>query len=257
LFTAGGTLYRWRDLTVAAQELGLWQTIMREAAEELACLDHAAATGEGLAPGELTARGNAFRRARRLLAVEELEAWLDVRRLTVQQWRRHLIASMLRERWADRLPEIMREQPPPGADVLATSAWTRAVCTGALGELADRLAADAAAEETEEAIPGGGRGPDVELTATRLGRMRSSRERLVARALSAGALAREVANHRLEWTRIACATLKASVQTCCARSPCACCRTANRSSRSPQRPDSTCVRPGRSSRICHRTLLRE
>jgi hypothetical protein len=138
---------------------------------------------------EVEAAGREFRYARRLVAGEQFEAWLERRNVTVEQWRGYLQRTLARARFGEALPAVLAEQPISESK-LERCLWPDAICSGLLEELARTLARQVAVapgvpqEELDGALDDFGR-----------------------RVASEEALAREIEAHGLEWLRIGCQML--------------------------------------------------
>ena len=211
LFTVGATAYRRRDLVVAAESWGDWDALLREAREEIACDAHAGDVADPLDPTAVDKAAVAFRRARGLLAAEDLESWLAERDVSVADWLAHLRRSLLCDLWRGELDSLLRAGEPADAAGIAAAAWTRGICTGALGDLADRLATEAAAEAALATPPADESGvpalADADVGAAAIERRRAAHARLVEQAVTAAGIARELDAHRLEWTSVDCVLL--------------------------------------------------
>lgn len=181
VFTVGSAGFRRSDLVAAAEAWGEWARLVQAVREELAC------DGRSVEAGEVTAAANGFRRARGLLAAEDLETWLAERDVSVADWLSHVRRSLLRDRGG--IPDTL----PPAS---GQGVWVRAICSGVLGELAERLAAGAACAAAQ-AIPVDPASP---------ARLDAARERLGASAATEAALGRELGARRLEWTSVDCRT---------------------------------------------------
>lgn len=181
VFTVGSAGFRRRDLVAAAEAWGEWARLVQVVREELAC------DGRPVEAGEVTAAANGFRRARGLLAAEDLEAWLAERDVSVADWLDHVRRSLLRDRGG--IPDTL----PPAS---GQGVWVHGICSGVLGELAERLAAGAACA-VAQTLPVDPASP---------ARLDAARERLGAAAASEAALGRELGARRLEWTSVDCRT---------------------------------------------------
>lgn len=207
VFSVGMTAYRRRDLVDAARAWGEWETLLREAREELACAARAAELGaDPLLPSSAATAGASWRRAHDLLAAEDLEAWLAERDVSVAAWLAHVRQELLRDQWRAELSAILERGPSPAEAQLSGTAWTRGICSGVVGELAERLAAEAAAEamfaEPEEPGPDESFSDDADVSRATLARLRAAHERLVTEAITDARVARELETHRLQWTSV-------------------------------------------------------
>jgi hypothetical protein len=218
VFAVGATLYRRRELVDAAAAWGEWAGLTEAAREELACRVRADTAGDPLAAGALSAAGAAFRRSRGLLAAEDVQDWLAERDLAVGDWFAHLRGELLRDAWRDHLAEIAAAAGAPEPAELARATWVRAVCTGTLSRVAERLAAGAAAlaelSAAERRRDGACdvSGPDGELRPGDVGpealaRLEAAAHALVRRAATGDRLGREVEAHRVGWTSADCTIL--------------------------------------------------
>jgi hypothetical protein len=211
LFTVGATAYRRRDLVVAAEAWGDWDALLREAREEIACEARARDVGDPLDPLAVDEAAVAFRRARGLLAAEDLESWLAERDVSVVDWLAHLRRSLLCDLWRGQLDSLLLEGEPVDAAEVAAAAWTRGICTGVLADLADLLATEAAAEAALATPPADASGvpalADADVGAAALERRRAAHARLVELAVTSAGIARELEAHRLDWTSVDCVLL--------------------------------------------------
>jgi hypothetical protein len=211
VFAVGSTQYRRRDLIAAAEIWGAWEAIVGEAREELACESECREIGDPLDTATVAAASEAFRRARGLLAADDLEGWLRDRDVTVADWLAHVRRSLLCDLWRGELATLLLEREPADAAEIRAAAWTRGICTGALGDVADRLATDAAAEAalaTSLADEGGAPAPaDADVSPLALERRGAAHARLVEEAVTSAGIARELDAHRLEWTTVDCVLL--------------------------------------------------
>jgi hypothetical protein len=194
VFTVAGEAYSWVDVVAAARLRGEWPELERAAAESLACLRRLTASGEELDLRVLADAERRFRVARRLLTGEETVGWLELRGLSVSEWRDHLRRVAARDRWSDELSGTVARFPVSGEDVQSVL-WAEAVCSGFLDEAARRLAGEAAlAAEAGER----GCGPRDDA----FSRIAAAADRVLSAAVTPEGVAREVALRRLEWLRV-------------------------------------------------------
>jgi hypothetical protein len=168
VFSIGEHTYTWRDVVRYAEVVGAWQEIAEEASMRVA-----ADACTAVDPDDVDAAASAFRRERGLLSADDLDAWLERRGVSMDEWLAYVRGSL-----ADAEAAGNAAAPPDAI-------WAEAVCSGSLeelaGELADRLAV---APET----------PFEELEA--------SFEAYGAEVASAEAVDREIASARVEWIRV-------------------------------------------------------
>jgi hypothetical protein len=175
VFDAGGRTYTWADVFMAARLRGEWRE---------------PGLPEGTVPDEsVKLAGQRFRTERRLLAGDELRAWLTEHRLTLDDWNGYLRRSLLRAGGA-------AETTPASEDVL----WADGTCSGAFHEFAQALARRAAALA---AAGGSAQQPDHLLQAER------AYEDLVARVAASEAPRRAVVANQADWLRVDCEYLAA------------------------------------------------
>ena len=143
-FRVDGIAYRWSHVFDHAKRRGDWRILQTEVRQALACLRLTAEEGPPLGREAERSVAVAFRRARRLHAAEDLEAWLAARDLTVAQWRHYVRGEALRRRHAAQLDTVVSRHPVDDAAVeKALSVWGR--CSGAFPHWAQQLATRAAA----------------------------------------------------------------------------------------------------------------
>jgi hypothetical protein len=211
VFSVGATAFRRRHLLEAARAWGEWNPILRQAREELACAVRAAERGDPLDPSAVASTGASWRRAHGLLAADELEAWLGERDVATAGWLAHVRQELLRDVWQDELEGLVQESSPAEDADLLRAAWTLAVCSGAIAELAERLAEEAAAEAAferpEEPALEDPSYADAEISPSSLARLRAAHDRLAADAVTEERIARELESHRVAWASVDCVVL--------------------------------------------------
>src|SRR5690349_23219326 len=147
LFTVGRTVYVWDDVVLAAHLWGEWPALEQRVRGGLACLARLEDLGEdgddALDEDDVEAAATEFRYARDLIAASDLEAWLDARGVTVDDWYDFHRRAILISRWAGDLDEIRRTYEIEDDD-LHDAVVCDAVCSGLARDLAERLAARAA-----------------------------------------------------------------------------------------------------------------
>jgi hypothetical protein len=142
-FRVDGVEYRWARVFAHARGRGDWQILETEVRQALACRRLAAEQGPPLAHGAERSLAVAFRRARRLHAAEDVEAWLAARDLSVAQWRGYLRGEALRRRHAAELDTVVERYPVDDALIRqARDVWGR--CSEAFPRWAGQLATRAA-----------------------------------------------------------------------------------------------------------------
>ena len=197
-FGVDGVGYRWGHVFAFAGRREDWQILVTEVRQALAGLRLAAEEGHPLGRAAQGEAERAFRRARRLLAAEDLETWLADRGLTVRQWRQHVRGQALRQRHAAELDAVVQRHPPDDAEVDAVvPVW--GLCSDAFLRWARTLAtrgaaAHAVCEQDGAAIPA----PDDLEALERL------YDRFTAQVATTRRLERLIGARYLEWLRVEC-----------------------------------------------------
>jgi hypothetical protein len=195
VFSVTGRAFRWADVVLAARVWSDWSDWETATREGVACLTRAAHTGVAIGGGEFDQEEERFRRARRLLAAEELHAWLSNRGLDVTRWRETLRGTVLRRRWpaeSDLTPRM--DSPPTDPDAV----WAYGNVSGGLDDVARRLSARAAVAAARGAL-------DLDadhLSDSELLQLDQGYEQFVQDATPLEAMEREIERHRLEWLRV-------------------------------------------------------
>lgn len=234
VFTAGAREYRWEDVVLAAHLWGEAAELERRTREGIACHMRLDDRGEALSETEVEGAADKWRYERDLLSADDLQDWLTERDIDMDEWLAYMHRSAVRTRWSGELDEIVNAYDVSAEEVDAVM-YSEAVCSGRLGELAERLAGQAAiydrvAEQTpaaksfskaeRKAILGrlparvkrqGIIGVDPAVTKERADLVTDvalSFERFVDRIAAPAALEREIEAHALEWTRLDCQTVE-------------------------------------------------
>ena len=105
--------------------------------------------------------------------------------------------TVLRQRWADDLPDLMAEHPVDVAD-LEEAMRVDLLCSGTHRILAEELALEAAAAAALASPPSPSSQPD------RLAALRDRAVLFREHAVAPETLAREVASNQMEWIRVDC-----------------------------------------------------
>jgi len=201
VFRVGGTTHTWGQVFAWARRSGDLKILQTEVRQALACQGRAADQRRPLERDRERAVAVAFRRARRLHAAEDLEAWLAARGLSVDQWREYVRGEALRRRQAAELDVIVEQHPVDDDDVeRLTSVWGR--CSGAFGRWADDLAHRIAAAHAL-----GERGKGLVPQADELDDLEARFEAFHRSVVTPDRLASLVAARYLDWLRIDCDTV--------------------------------------------------
>jgi hypothetical protein len=188
VFTVGESAYTWDDVLQWAVVAGTLDELRARTRRGLS-LSARPDLKDGLEQGAVSAAATNFRRARRLLSAEELDAWLAKWELTVNEWGEHLERKLLIAAFPDEPDGEVAEE------ALEEAEYVDAVCSGLLEDEADAFAADAAladafAEETEAERPG-----TIEETIAAATAARQA-------AMSDEGVVKEITRRILDWTRL-------------------------------------------------------
>ena len=112
VFAAGGTEYVWDDIVLAADLRGDWSGVCERVRQGIACLEKLNEEEGCLSEEEVDAAADEFRYERDLVSAQEMEEWLDRWGLTVESWMDYIRSSLLRRKWSDQLPDLMRLRRP-------------------------------------------------------------------------------------------------------------------------------------------------
>jgi hypothetical protein len=180
LFRVEEAVFTWDDVVARARASGDWQAIEEEVRAGLAASRELDARGEAPGLGDIEEAGRAFRYARGLLAGDELDAWLDARGVTTEEWNGYLRRSLA----LDLVPEPDGSERVSEEEV-AAAVWPEGICSGFFEDLARELAtlvAVAPAAQPEE---------------------REDEFEAFCRAAATDAVVgREIEANRLEWVRV-------------------------------------------------------
>ena len=193
LLDAGQRAWTWGDLFLAARLWGEWEPWI-------------AGLADRPAPADPKAAEVSFRRARRLIAGDELRAWLAEQHLTVDDWRGWLrgepgepwtagVCDGSFDLWADRLAEragALAAADPPPASTSPPAAWFGRM-PGAADAQALGIPADA-----------------VALRAEALWSAERAYEQLCAEAAGGDAVERLVTDNSVDWLRVDCELIEAA-----------------------------------------------
>lgn len=242
-FTASGHAYDWLDIFLAAMWRGDWTSFDHELraglSYQIAGVDP---RGRPLSASEFAAAADRFRYDRRLVASDDVIAWLEATGLTTEAWSDYLHRSLLRERW-----RVHEESLPPGsltpADIASIDVTAEGICAGAFDRFALTLGGrvavvaagglDCSFDPDYDAIGRALRDHATWLAPLPIGDVRARLVRMAHvehafqlhadAAITPDALSRQVEQHRLAWTRVdlerlAFASVEAAREAaCCVR----------------------------------------
>lgn len=224
VFSVASREYQWIDVFLAAMIRGDWREFERPVIEGLACAAEANETTNAWpADGRIDEAATAFRYARDLLTTDETMAWLAQAGISLEDWTDFLARRLLREKWADRLDELVARHGETievhdatfAAEGLGSECFHQFAAT-----LAGRAAVSALLADAEHASePGGafriarvvaahatwlGALDSIELAARmkHLARLEAQFDGQAQAAKTDRALTTQLARHRLEWIRV-------------------------------------------------------
>jgi hypothetical protein len=191
VFSIAGRIYRWQDVLEAGRHWGDLAALERQAAEGIAALDRFP-VGEA----DVEAEDERYRHEHKLLAAEDMEAWLARWELAHADWLEYCRRTLARAGLDGRLEEsIASYAPDPGR--VADALWPETVCSGALGEWAWKLAGQLASADAVGVLPG-----------SSLGEVEEASEERSRRLLTPEATARALETRRSEWVQVECTVLE-------------------------------------------------
>lgn len=197
VFSIAGRTYRWQDVLDAGRHWGDLAELERQAEAGIAALDYAATTGPPLDEAEVEAEEEAFRHEHKLLAAEEMMAWLARWELGYHDdWLDYCRRAVARARLDGQLAESIASYPPNPARV-ADAVWPETVCSGALAGWVWKLAAVLASADAMGVSPGS----DL------VGSERAAEEHS-KRLLTPEAMAKALRARRSDWVQVECAVLE-------------------------------------------------
>ncbi|MGH9935582.1 MAG: hypothetical protein ACREAM_05000 [Blastocatellia bacterium] len=198
VFTVNDTEFGWEEMIAAAEVWGEWRPFVEQTRQSLACLLLAAETGQMPSGNEMREAATAFRYAHNLISADETQAWLSAWGMAVDDWMNYLRGQLLRERWANRLDEIVIAHPVSDEEA-AEVIKKHAVCSEKFAEWARKLAGRAAvaAKSGLAASPGESPGELIE-------RIEAGFEAQRRLAVTPNLLEAKIADHRLDWIRFDC-----------------------------------------------------
>jgi hypothetical protein len=93
--------YSWEDIFISAKLSGEWSSLEKRVSRGIACQEKLQFLEEELDEAELESACDAFRYEKDLIAVEDPEAWLGKRGLSVEDWIEFIERKLLLDQWSD------------------------------------------------------------------------------------------------------------------------------------------------------------
>ena len=192
VFSVADHTYRWQDVLDAGRDWGELAALERQAAEGIA----AAAIGPPIEDAEIDAAEEDFRHEHKLLAAEEMIAWLARWELAYDDWLEYGRRAVARARLDNRLEATIATRSPD-PDRVADALWPETVCSGSLATWAWRLAGQVASADALGVSPDSGL-RDVEQAAEERSR----------RSLTREATTKVLDGRRSDWVQVECTVLE-------------------------------------------------
>ncbi len=201
IFAVDGEVFHWGDVVRHAQASGRWDELRAETRQGMACESHFDTIEEDGAEEAIDDAAAEFRYERELITAEEMEAWLEARGLTPEEWMGYIRRTVLRQRWADDLDDIAAEYPVSDEE-LDAALRIDLLCSGTHRILAEALAVEAAAAAA--AAPGAVPPASPADRDALLAALRQRAGHFRRDAVAPETLAREVSSNQMEWIRVDC-----------------------------------------------------
>jgi hypothetical protein len=183
VFSAGGHCFTWVDVVEWARARGEWAALQHRVTALLAREGELLAAGALPNAAQVQAAADNFRDRHNLLTADELEEWLERHDVNIGEWKTEMVRSLL---------EPSGAAATASPDEVERACWTHGICSGKLAEYARTLAEEVAVHLRDEPLA---RAPDE------LGALREKRERFCADQLRGPALAAEITDNQVDWTR--------------------------------------------------------
>src|SRR5215475_14331457 len=117
MFVIENKEFGWDEIVLAAETWGEWRSFFEATRRSLGCLRLAAKTGRLPGHSETREVANAFRYAHNLISADEARSWLCRYDLSVEAWMDYLRSQMLRDRWSNRIDQILAANPVSDQEV--------------------------------------------------------------------------------------------------------------------------------------------
>jgi hypothetical protein len=184
VFSAGGHCFTWVEVVESARVWGEWAALEQRVVGLLARENEAAAAGARPDAAKVQAAADNFRDRHNLLTGDELGEWLGRHDVGLEEWKAEMRRSVL---------EPVNDATVVSPDVVERACWVHAVCSGKLAAYARTMA---------EAIAVHLRDQPLTLTPEALAELPAQRERFCGAQLRTPALAAEISDNKVGWTRM-------------------------------------------------------
>lgn len=143
-FEVGAECYTWDDIVLAATLWGEWQQLRDRVRASLATVHYLRGCQAAPSADEIERAADEFRYARNLITAAETEAWLSRRGLEFDDLLEFVERTLVN---GSPRPCLAPPGHAPAETEVDAALWGEAVCSGALAQLAGRLANRAAIHE--------------------------------------------------------------------------------------------------------------
>ena len=193
-FSIGSDLFTWADVLRSAVARGSWQEHLVSVRDAVVAGAHALSADNAPTADDVGAVTTKFRYDRNLISGDDLLKWLAQWDISMLDWEESLRRVLSRECFSDEL-DGLRDSFPADDAAIAAAIWPDTVCSGFIERAGEQLCSDLALALGSGCPTAGRARPDFE-------RIQAAADVARSNALNREALAREVTNHRLEWTAV-------------------------------------------------------
>lgn len=216
-------VWTYRDCLLSVLEEPGWAEFARRLSLGLVAETYAAREAIEPDAAAVASAAEVYRRAERLLTVEEMEAWLRSQDLPFEEWERYIVRGVLLDQIGSRIHDTNEAVDLSGTERFGDAFFAEALCGNYLPDARDRFAQKLAlaAEAGPLQLADGCDAPAIlarypwlrEVTEDRLARVRGviavANQRLTAATTDARIRAL-IEQRRLDWTRLTCDVFLAS-----------------------------------------------
>jgi hypothetical protein len=184
VFSAGGHCFTWVEVVESARVWGEWAALEQRVVGLLARENEAAVAGALPDAAKVQAAADNFRDRHNLLTADELEEWLGRHDVGLEEWKAEVRRSLL---------EPANDATVVSPDVVERACWVHAVCSGKLAAYARTMAEAVAVHLLDQPLT---------LAPDELAELPEEHERFCAAQLRTPALAAEISDNKVGWTRM-------------------------------------------------------
>ncbi|MBS1788175.1 MAG: hypothetical protein JST85_10655 [Acidobacteria bacterium] len=206
MFAINETEFGWAEIIAAAQSWCESQPFVAEIQASLSCLRCAAETGQGLSAQAVKEELTAFRYAHNLISADETKLWLCRWQMPFDELTNYLRGKLLRQKWTDRLNEIIAAHPVSNEEVTAVFRH-HAICADKLGDWALKLAGHAAIAAKSGSFDVSGQSQRLLAPRDLVAYIETEFERERRQIITPKLIETKIADHRLDWIRFDCRCL--------------------------------------------------